>query len=133
MNIDFFNTDEHAEVFGIWKTIGQGTRIKVARSGNSNYKKLIREKLAEYTAMGVSSIPDEEWTKIQNGVLAETILLDWEGLEEKPNELVDYSTEKAAEWLNKYKEFRKIVLLVADNVDNYRNVHIKEVKENIKK
>ena len=38
MNIDVFATDEKLELEGIWKELGAGAAIKVARADNPKYK-----------------------------------------------------------------------------------------------
>lgn len=66
--------------------------------------------------------------------LAKTVLLDWKGLKEVEEEdCVVYSEEKAIYWLTQYKEFKKIVIAIANDISNYRNTITEEVKSDIKK
>ena len=134
MNIDVFATDEKAEIEGIWKELGSGAAIKVARDGNPAYAIMLRKETVKHSGINwTEDLSEKETSDIFNKIRAHTILLDWRGIEEVKDVLVPYSSEKAFEWLVKYKEFRKIVISVSLNFDNYRAKQEKEVKANIKK
>ena len=134
MNIGIFETDEKAEIEGIWKELGSGAAIRVARDGNPAYAAMLRKETAKHSGINwIEDLSDEETSDIFNKIRAHTILLDWRGIEEVKGVFVPYSIEKAFDWLVKYKEFRKIVISVSLNFDNYRAKQEKEVKDNIKK
>jgi hypothetical protein len=133
MKIEKFGTDEQAEIYGVWKAIGEDAKIKVAREGNQRYLNAIRDKLAAAQYVSPLDMPEDEWNKLHNEAIAETILLGWEGLEDEEGNVPEYSVELAVEWLTKYKEFKKIVLAISSNVEHYRTAAVNRVKENIKK
>ncbi len=134
MHIDAFAMNEEAELTGVWKELGDGAAILVARSGNTKYDNMLEAELAPYrTALGATSLSPEESREIIIKVTASTILLGWRGLIDSDGNEPSYSVDKAVEWLKAYKEFYKIVVTVASNLNNYREAVIKEVQEDIKK
>ena len=134
MNIGTFAVNEEAEIKGIWKNIGDGAKLLVARENNNDYNNKFRELMRPYrSATGITGLTDEEATAVFIEVEASTILLDWEGLTDVAGETVDYSVEKAIEWLTEYKEFRNLVSGIAANINNFRETTIAEVKDNLKK
>ncbi len=134
MNINAFEVDASSELAGIWKEIGPDASVKVARVGNSAYRALLRELMSPYrTAAGINSLSPERSDEILIKVIAETILLNWKGLIDDDETEVEYSVETALKWLTKYKEFRRIIIIIAEDINNYRVDVISEVKEDIKK
>lgn len=141
MNIGSFETNQKKEQNGIWKDIGKNTRLLVARDQNPKYIALFRKKLAPYnSAIQIDTVSDDESKKILCEVVAETILLDWDGLTEFVGEGKDrkevevkYSKEKALEWLIKYPEFYNLVVSISRDVKNYKDSIIEDTKQKIKK
>jgi len=134
MKISSFAVNEEAEIRGVHKSLGDGASILVARAYNDNYNKRFREEMEPYrSATGITGLSDEAADEIFIKVMAETILLGWEGLTDDDGNLVEYSVETAVEWLTKYKEFRKIVSATSSDIDNFRAKEEVEVKENLKK
>jgi len=134
MNIGIFKTNEEAELDGIWKRLGSGAKVKVARAENPSYTKMLRKETAKHSAiMWSEDLSDEESEVIFNKIIATTILLDWKGLEEVKGVEVPYTIQTAIKWLTKYKEFKKIIVGISNDVGNYRDKKTMEVQSNIKK
>ncbi len=134
MNFKAFATNEKDELEGIWKELGDGAAIRVARADNVEYTAFIRRKLAPYrSSVGLASLTDEESRDIFMEAMATFILLDWRNLQDEPGVDFPYSVENALLMLVKYKEFYKIVDVVSKDITNYRERAIAEVQENIKK
>jgi len=134
MNISDFATDELLEVKGVWRNIGDGASLKVARANNTAYINMLREEMAPYRS---ATCTDEEASEILIRVMAKTVLLDWKGLDDKDEKgkrfPIKYSFENAIRLLTKYKEFRNLVRNIAQDIENYRSIGIGEVVADIKK
>lgn len=121
-----FATDEALEENGTWFDIGGDARILVARSGNRKYGKLLTKEVER--ARKVLDLNDEVADKrseeIMVGVIAETILLGWEGVKFKGKD-IEYSVENAKQLLA-IKDFRKLVAQYSDDVSAYK---LKEAEE----
>ena len=114
-----YATNETKEVEGTWQEVGDA-KFLVARSGNRNYtKKLI--KLADRNKKALDrkdDAADKLSDSILIGVLAETILLGWEGVSFKGAPM-DYSVENAKTLLG-VKDFRKTVMELADDFESFK-------------
>lgn len=130
--MDIFNTyatDETAEKDGVWVEIGDA-KFLVARSGNPKYSKKLSKlyernrKLLEAKDDNADRLSEELMTT----VLAETILLGWEGVKFKGENLA-YSTENAKMVLA-FKDFRKQIVQAADDFEAYKVKQEEEQEKN---
>lgn len=114
-----FATDETLETAGKWRPLSKTAKILVARSGNPKYVALLRKKMEE-AQLDLSSGPeaDQLAESILIDVMAETILLNWEGLTYQGKE-APYSREMAKTFL-KVKDFRRKVSAMADDFEAFR-------------
>lgn len=135
MDFNRFKTDASAENDGVWIDLGDGAKIKVARAGNRKNSDLFtrltngdpdykrKEKLGTLT--------DAEYEPILLQVIADTILLDWEGFTEdgKP---VPYSRENALRLLS-FRDFRKAVQDASAEAANFRAQNVADATDALKK
>lgn len=115
-----FATDEKSELEGIWENVGTGAKVLVARVGNKNYTerfKRLGKGLQRQLDRG--TLPEDNQAAILISIMADTILLDWEGFSDK-GEVITYSKDKAKEMLKKYPDFRQFVWDIANDVELYR-------------
>jgi len=127
--MDIFNTyatDEVAEVEGRWFPLDKKTKVLVARTGNPNYLKAIRQRMKD--AQIDTEDSSEENEKLVSDLIvetmAETILLGWKGVALKGEELT-YSKANAIRALS-IKGFRTRISGIADKLESFR---IKEEEE----
>jgi len=127
--MDIFNTyatDEVAEVEGRWFPLDKKTKVLVARTGNPNYLKAIRQRMKD--AQIDTEDSSEENEKLVSDLIvetmAETILLGWKGVTLKGEELT-YSKANAIRALS-IKGFRTRISGIADKLESFR---IKEEEE----
>lgn len=118
-----YATDEKKELAGVEIPLGGGAFITVARANNDNFlKKIIEE--SDLHLAEIKSLPKEEASVLDKQilckVLAETVLLDFKGLS-YDGKAIKYSLENAAKLLA-IKDFRKLVMTHADNLENFRLV-----------
>lgn len=128
-----FATDAEAEVEGVWHDLGDGARIRVARTGNPEYQQALRRVIGPYRLqMKRGTLSTDRLRALNIEIEAETILLDWEGLEEGGKK-IKYSTENAARLLEEYPDFRQVVQELADELTHYRNGAAEEDAEDLGK
>jgi len=116
-----FKTDTAKEQEGTWVPLDDGTaKLKIARMNNPRYREAQQRKLQRYKMAARSKVvPDDVWEGILNELIAETILVDWEGItnDGKP---YPYSVENAKQSLTELKDFREMVLGFADDMANFK-------------
>ena len=104
-----FLTDKSKENQGVWVDLGEGARLLIARHGNERFKLRYQELTAPYAAaIRTKTLSEAVAEKILKQILAETILLDWEGIVDDDGNPVPYSVEKAMEFLD-IPDFRSFV------------------------
>lgn len=129
-----FASDSDKETKGVWHELDQGGRLLVARMNNSNYNRVLRAKLAPFKqAIRTETLSEGTATKCHIEAMAETILLNWEGLTDSGAEL-PYTRENAIKLLSAphLKDFRTMVERLAEDATFYRSVQIEEGAENLK-
>lgn len=127
MKISKFATDLELEESGVWVDIGEGARLRVARVGNPRYRKRLRELLAPHKRLvRIDKLPEDLSDELVIKAFAETILLDWEGLEDDNGEPIEYSVEHAIELLTGLRDFRMMVAEIANEQEAFRREEQKE-------
>lgn len=129
-----FKTDESKEIKGIEVEIGEGFFVTIARAGNSNAQRRMRELLSdpEVHAKQMANVMDDAtWDRIMLDVQSNCILIGWRGLTDGDKE-IPFSPEKAAELLQ-IKDFREKVLQVAGTQEYYRVTSINGAAESLGK
>lgn len=121
-----YATDEVAEVEGRWFPLDKNTKVLVARTGNPNYLKAIRQRMKS-AQIDIEDQSDENEKLVAELVvetMAETILLGWKDLKMKGADL-PYNKANAIKVLS-VKGFRTRISSIADKLDSFK---IKEEQE----
>lgn len=127
-----FGTDKTKEQEGVWHDLGDDLRMKIARIGNPNYQKRFQALSKPHRrAIRRGTLSDDVAEKLMIQCLAETIVLDWEGLEEN-GEPVPYSMDEAIRILTDYPELRNYINDIANELEGYQEEENKEAEENLK-
>lgn len=125
-----FATDEQKELQGVEVPLGNGAKIRVARSDNANYTKALfaayEEHEVDLSAEGPEA--DKLDTEILARVMAKHVLVGFSGISYKGEEL-PYSEENAYKLLL-IKDFRKTVLRHAAKRENFLSVADKKALKN---
>lgn len=134
MDLTRFKADPQLEDEGVWTSIdaGTGARIKIARIGNRRYREAMTKRLKPYRRALRNGTLDERVTEqITAEVLAETVLLDWQGLTDGGTPLA-YSAEAARTLLcdTRFKDFRDLVVEMASDLELYRQQDLKDAEKN---
>ncbi len=124
-----FGTDKKLEEQGVWVEIDEKSKIKVARLGNLKFREFSRKlqnnaKIA--TKYKIDDFNQNDLVKL----LANTILLDWEGIELN-GEVLPYSIENAIKILTEFKDFTNLVVELANQMETFKNEDIDGAKKNL--
>ncbi len=115
-----FGTSLIQEEQGAWIDIGEGASIKVARAGNKANRALLKRLVAPHKlALRHDRVPDDVLEKITIETMAETILLDWKGIEEDGRPLL-FSRDNALRLLTDYKDFREQVSSFSNDLATFQ-------------
>lgn len=129
MKVSQLITDPIAEINGVWVDIGQGGQLKIARAGNPAAARCYERLTAE---AGTDKLTEAQSLDILIELLANTILLDWSGLENDDGSSIPYSKDKAKELLG-YRDFRALVQTHANNQAAFRFAAVKEAAATLTK
>ncbi len=120
-DIENLETNLKLEEEGVWRPIGEGAEIKVARLGNAAYLKLLRTKYKANRAVldMEDDLAQTMGEKIAIEVYARTILKDWRGIGSK-GVPIEYSVENAEKLLG-IKDFREKVKAYAETMELFQD------------
>lgn len=115
-----YQTDETKEVEGVWVPISVTAKIKVARMSNPRYRQCIKLLTAPFRVAGINEqIPPDVYQQMVRKAVAETILVDWDGLT-ADGQPVPYSKDMALKYITDLKDFYDFVLTAADSMETFR-------------
>lgn len=122
--MDIFSTfavNTQAEAEGTWIEAADGASFRVARKGNSAYRKLLSKLYKQHRALleGKSDAAETKSDEILATVISKTILVDWKGVTAKGKPL-PYSQETAYEMLLAHKEFREYIDGLASELEHFK-------------
>jgi hypothetical protein len=115
-----FATDVKLETEGVWKDLGEGAELKVARIGNPAYNKEMQRLMKPYKHLvSRGALSEDVAQKILIEAMAKTILVDWKGLKDG-GKVIKYSTKAAIDMLTKYKDFRDLISTLAGEMTTFK-------------
>ena len=128
-----FGTDASKEKDGVWYDLADGLRMRIARIGNPNYQKTFQKLSKPHRrAIRRGTLPDEVAEKLLIQCMAETIVLDWSGVEDEGVE-IPYSKEAVITILTRYPELRNYINDIANELEAFQEELDEEAVENLKK
>lgn len=133
-NLASLKTDETAEQEGVLFDYYGGSKLRIARSNNKRAEAL-RRKLIRDNAMLLDTDDDKNadlYLKWDCQVLAETILLGWEGIEDEEGNPVEATLENRLKAVSEFKDFREDVLRMSGLRDRYKAERNKKDAEDLK-
>ena len=132
-SIEKIKTDVKLEADGKWVDYTLGIRLRIARAGNPAYLEAMR-RLTEPMRQEIreKKLTIEDFTEILLKVRAETILLNWENIEDKDGATIPHSPAKVEEFFRdeELKDFYKFVVDVSENSAEYVKQVIEESEKN---
>ena len=115
---DLANPDLEEE--GVWASWRDGARFKVARLGNKKFRRLWDSKRRPFLKqIRQDKFPPDDELRISCECLAETVLLDWDGIEANGKKL-KYTPALGIQYLMQSQELRNAVTELADDEENFR-------------
>lgn len=116
-----YATDESLENNGAYRDIGGGVRLLVARAGNKRYaKRLTALYEANRQVLDLQDdVAEAKSDEIMVQVMAETVLLGWDGPLAFKGEILPYSVENA-KLLLAVKDFRRMVADMSNEMEAYK-------------
>lgn len=132
MDINRIKTDVIKENDGTWVDFIVGIRLKIARARNPKYNEMIRNLTQDMRIdMRDGKFDADGFNEVLIQVRANTVLLDWENIEEEGVPVV-YSPEKAIEYFKnpELKDFYTFVVAISESSDAYKKDLIKDSEKN---
>jgi len=128
-----YGTDKVKEKEGVLHDLGDGLKIRIARIGNPNYQKRFEALSKPHRrALRKGSLSNEIAEELLIKCMSETIVLDWEGIEENGVE-IPYSRENAVRILTDYHDLREHINDIANEMEGYKQEDEEEAIDNLKK
>ena len=131
-DINKVKTDISKQNDGTWVDFLMGIRLKIARARNPKYNELMR-KLTENMRLDLreNKFDNKEFNDMLIQVRAQTVLLDWENIDED-DKSVPYSFEKAMEYFHnpELNDFYTFVVQISESHEAYKKDLVKESEKN---
>jgi hypothetical protein len=117
-----YGFDKQKAEKGVWITLDEGGKVLLAKIGSHAYDLAIAKHTRDYQSkIRLGKLTTEDMKKISILVEAETVLLNWEGLEEEPGKPLPYSRENAIYVLTEYPEFRAEIVEYANDRSRFQS------------
>ena len=132
MNLTKMKTSPALENGGVWVELDSKTSIKVRRLGCKAFRDSLKEKSEKYkVALRLQNLDDDVAERIYAEALAETILIDWRGME-LGDSVIEYSAEQAYEILSdeENKDFKELVVELAREAETFREQATAAIEKN---
>ena len=131
MDIENAFADPEAEKEGVWIDYRGGSKIKIARLGNSKFRRLQSAKLKPHLRKyREGTLDDELETNILCEVIAKTVLLGWEGFD-KGGKPLKYSEKAATDLLIEHMDFRNDIVDLATKEENFFAEVVEDAEKNL--
>lgn len=129
---DMYETDPDMEKGGIILNYGDGQKFKIARAGgaNVNFAKSLERIMRPYRKqLDNGSLADDVANELFIRVFAETVVKDWEGIDDRAGETMKFSVENCVKLFTDLPELFTDIREAASNISNYR---LEQLEEDIK-
>lgn len=130
-----FETNARLEEDGAWITVNEiyGLKIRIRRlrsdAAIKAYERITREMFGEHKIRRPEDLTNVQSMEILKRQLAESVMIDWEGVYDEDGNEVPYSKE-AAMAMMEMKDFREFVYQAANERDTFRDKADKDAEKN---
>lgn len=117
-----YYSNADAKENGTWVDLGGGLKIKV-RALDSTHSRETRRKLEEpYSALirSTGSLPDDKAEEVMTKQLAQSIVVDWQGVTEEDGAPLPFSPAAAEKMFQKYPDFRSEVAMIITDRSTFK-------------
>lgn len=131
--IQKYGTDVSLEEEGVWVDYGDGVEVKIARWGNSTFRRVYARLTRPYKEqMRRESLAPEIDKRIMDQVIAESIVLDWKGVDLGHGE-IPHNQAAALEVMARkdLKDFRADIVTASQAAETFRIEEIEEDSKNL--
>ena len=101
---------------------------------NNRLQELKREEREDErkVLLGAKELTDEQRIDVQKEVAAQTILVDWKGVEDDDGQPIPYSSDTALEWFRDKELWRlwNFVFMQSFEEENFRKEQIQDAEKN---
>lgn len=131
LNLSSLKYDKKLADEGVWCDVGEGAKIKVAKSGNARHRKLLNQLKRPYRhyELAQKEYPEDVLRTISVEATARTILLDWKGILGDDNKEIPFSYEAAKEALA-IDGFATLVLGFANDEATFKGTSQEDMVKN---
>lgn len=100
--------------------IYRGNKLIVARSGNTNFKKLFRELMKPFKdEFDNDRMSEDQSNELMIECVSQTILVGWKEFKDITGKGYEYSHKNSKELLTDDKDVFDAVIVFSENIDNY--------------
>lgn len=111
------------------KFIYRGNELIVARSGNTNFRKVFRELLKPFKEEFDSGRMNEEQSnEIMVECASRTILVGWKEITDATGKKFPYSVDNSKSLLSDDKDAYEAIMSFSENIDNYLTESAEDLK-----
>jgi len=127
-----FETDQSAEENGAWYEILPEIKFKLRRFQSDHAVKTRQRLEKPYVKLtrGGKDLPQEVQEKLITSQLAESIIVDWEGITDRDGNVMDYSIDNAKMLLEGLPHVRDELVRFVLDIDNYRVSNLEQAEKN---
>lgn len=118
---------------GVWVPFSEGIELRIARARNPLYLEKLQALVDPYRqSIRDDTISADVLGGILKKVRAETILLDWDNIEDENGKPIQYSSKQALEFFNdpELKELYAFVVITSERAELFRKDFVKESEKN---
>ena len=128
-----FKTNSNLEINGIWIEYGKETRIKIARAGGQNkqYLAAATKMNTEYKHQIANDLLEEELAeKLLMDVFVDTVILDWEGVTDEQENLLEFTPDNVRQVMNDLPDLFQDLRRMAGTLSLFREEIIADESKN---
>lgn len=122
-----YETDATLEDEGVWETYEGAFRVKIGRINNSGFQEFF---MKSENQTGQETEDEDVKIDVMKRAVAETILLDWEGMLDDKDKLIPYSPKEALKRLTSSSEFYNRIVVLANQRARFRHEVIEGAEKN---
>jgi len=133
MKLDAIRADLDKERNGAWVPYQGGILLKLARLGNPNYRDAIARIIDERKVqLNVKELSEEQMLDVQKEAASETVLLNWENVDDGQGKPIPYSSATALEWFRDPELWRlwNFILYESAGEEHFRKALIEDAAGN---
>lgn len=127
-----FTTNQSKEIEGVMVEVpGSDLKLKIGRITNPMYETHLRKLSRPYvTSIRKGTIDQKVMEDLMAKAMSHHVLLGWENLQDEKGAPIPYSQGKAYELLSTSRDFFKLVLEYANDMEMFRDHDHEELKGN---